>query len=141
MITDVAGYDVEADGIVIDNGTSTSYTHSGLTPNTVHKYRVRAKNSSNNFSAWSTAVSRYTAPAIPSNPAMTATNTSITVTWKAVTGATGYDIEVDGVVKSTTAVTYVHSGLTTNTQHSYRVRSKNSNGTSDWCTLVTKTTL
>jgi len=139
-IADVAGYDVEADGIVIDNGINTSYTHSGLTPNTAHKYRVRAKSSAN-ISAWSALVSRYTAPAIPTNLAATATSTSITLTWKAVTGATGYDIEVDGVIKSTTAVTYVHNGLTSNTQHSYRVRSKNSNGTSDWCTPITKATL
>ena len=67
------GYDIEADGTVIDNGTSTSYTQSGLTPNTEHIYRIRAKNAYGT-SEWTTYAAvmttlntTYTLPIISGN--------------------------------------------------------------------------
>lgn len=37
------GYDIMADGDIINNGTSTTYTHTSLSPGTPHTYQVRAK--------------------------------------------------------------------------------------------------
>jgi hypothetical protein len=42
----VTGYDIEVDGKVVDTGTTTSYTHDGLTQGSQHTYRVRAKDGS-----------------------------------------------------------------------------------------------
>jgi len=46
------GYEVEVDGVIVDNGNSTSYLHSGLTPETEHNYRVRSRNVGG-YSIWS----------------------------------------------------------------------------------------
>jgi hypothetical protein len=37
------GYDIEADGTIIDNSTNTTFVHSGLLPNSTHSYRYRAR--------------------------------------------------------------------------------------------------
>ena len=145
-VADTTGYDIEIDGTVVDNGNSTTYVHSGLTANTTHNYRVRAKNTVGNGD-WSAVVSQtilqqtLSVPALPSNINATAAETSITVTWNAVTDATGYDVEADGtVVDNGNSTTYVNSGLTANTTHNYRVRAKNAVGNGDWSTVVNKTT-
>ncbi len=51
-INGVSLYDIEVDGIVIDNGTNTTYAHTGLQPNIRHTYRVRTR-SVNGNSEWS----------------------------------------------------------------------------------------
>ncbi|MDQ1912819.1 glycoside hydrolase family 44 protein [Paenibacillus sp. GD4] len=56
-------YEVEADGTIVDIITGTSYTHSGLQPDTAHSYRVRAK-SSHAVGLWSSEVKAKTAPAV-----------------------------------------------------------------------------
>ena len=48
------GYDLEVDGVVLDMGNTLTFNHSGLVANSVHKYRVRAKNATQ-VSEWSTA--------------------------------------------------------------------------------------
>jgi subtilisin family serine protease len=46
-----------------------------------------------------------------------------TLTWSAQSGATRYDVEVDGVVLANgTSTSYVHGGLVTGSAHIYRVR-------------------
>lgn len=134
-VTGSTGYDIEVDGNVIDNGIFTSYTHTGLTPYTQHTYKVRAKNAGG-LGAWSDAITKYTQqnnPNSPFNIDAAANNTSIIVTWKPIPGATAYDVEVDGVViNNSSSTSYVHSGLIPGTMHSYRVRSINSGGKSEW---------
>ncbi len=67
----------------------------------------------------------------PDNIRISTSDTSITVEWDAVEGATGYDIEVDGVVVDNgNSTTYEHTGLIENTEYIYRVRSKDANGES-----------
>ena len=64
------------------------------------------------------------------------TNVAITVKWTAVTGATGYDLEIDGTVVSVTGVTYTKNGLAANTDHTFRIRSKNAAGAGAWSDLI-----
>ncbi|HYE12330.1 MAG TPA: galactose oxidase [Patescibacteria group bacterium] len=129
------GYDIEVDGVIKTNGTYTSYVHTGLNPYTQHSYRIRAKNAGGT-GEWSQLITKYTehdSPSSPFNIDTAATNTSIIVTWQPIPGATVYDIEVDGVVVNNSSSTnYVHTGLIPGTMHSYRVRSINSGGKSDW---------
>lgn len=46
MQESVTGYDIEVDGAVTPAGTNLVYAHSGLTPASLHTYRVRAKDGS-----------------------------------------------------------------------------------------------
>jgi len=139
------GYDLEVDGTVNSDKIS-PYAHTDLTANSTHSYRVRAKNSVGT-SAWSSTVSATTSaapqvPAIPTGLAASAASTSqINVSWGASSGATGYDLEVDGTINSDKISPYAHTGLTANSTHSYRVRAKNSMGTSAWSSAVSATTL
>lgn len=52
-------------------------------------------------------------------------DTQVTLTWTAAAGATGYDVERNGLLIATdvAGTTYVDSGLTPTTGYSYRVRS------------------
>ena len=143
-VAGAAGYDIEADGTVRDMGTSTRYTHTSLSPGTPHTYRLRARNEGG-AGAWSTAISKSTLPSkpgIPANLSAVPLSTSITVTWNNVPGATGYDIEVDGVLVSNGPNTnYKHTSLTPGTSHTYRVRSVNSGDKSDWSSPISVMTL
>lgn len=140
-VENAIGYDLEVDGILINAGGSTAYTHKGYLPNTEHTYRVRAKNG-NTTSLWSEEITRKTLTGVPVNLTATATSTEITVTWDPVTGAEGYELEIDGIILDAGVNTsYHHAGLAPNSAHTYRVRAKNDAGASPWSESVTKSTL
>jgi Cellulose binding domain len=52
----VTGYDIERDGAVVGSSSSTSFADSGLARNSLHTYRVRAKDARNNRSAFSASI-------------------------------------------------------------------------------------
>lgn len=54
-IEDVTGYDIEIDGQVINVGANVKYSHNSYRDDTIHTYRVRAKNNSI-IGEWSEAV-------------------------------------------------------------------------------------
>ncbi|NMI03915.1 fibronectin type III domain-containing protein [Paenibacillus sp. SZ31] len=129
-------YEVEVDGVVVGDISDLIYTHTGLKPGTAHKYRVRAI-SDNNISAWSAVKSQNTLPdSVNGLVINAATNAAITLKWTAVTGATGYDLEIDGTIVPVTGVTYTKSGLAANTDHTFRIRSKNAAGVGAWSDLI-----
>ncbi|MCG7408439.1 hypothetical protein MH117_13495 [Paenibacillus sp. ACRRX] len=134
------GYDLEMDGIVVDTGLRHTYTHSPLIPNTEHTYRVRARNGSV-VGEWSELISAMTLSDRPSNLRTSATSNEIQLKWDPVVGTIGYDVEVDGqIVDNGLNVTFLHSGLLPNSKHTYRVRSRNTGGTSEWSEYVTQET-
>ncbi|WP_145051461.1 fibronectin type III domain-containing protein [Paenibacillus xylanexedens] len=131
-IVGASHYEIEADGIVVDLTNETQYTHKALAEGKTHKYRVRAVTDSNH-SEWSTLVSSSTLPgSVNDFKVSTVTNTSITLNWVPVPGATGYDLEVDGKRILVTGSAYTKSGLASDTNHTFRIRSKNAAGTSAW---------
>ncbi|MFB8376747.1 fibronectin type III domain-containing protein [Paenibacillus taichungensis] len=139
-IADATKYEVEADGVVVATVNEPSYTHSGLLAGTAHKYRVRALTDTNT-SAWTAILTQSTLPASVSGLAINSvTNVAIALKWIAVTGATGYDLEIDGTLVSTTAAAYTKSGLAANTDHTFRIRSKNAAGVGTWSDLISGTT-
>nr|WP_277566850.1 fibronectin type III domain-containing protein [Cohnella ginsengisoli] len=148
-VTGATGYQVEIDGAAAYiSTTAASYTHGGLAAGSTHAYRVRAVNAAG-AGAWSAVATAKTGqnqpqpPAVPTGLTSTAaSSTSISLGWTAVTGATGYQIEIDGssTYVSSTGVSYTHSGLTAGSTHKYRVRAVNAAGTSGWTALVTATT-
>ncbi len=143
-VSGILGYDIEVDGTVVSNGTSSTYLHTGLLPNTRHTYRVRVRNAGG-IGSWSEIKSVQTLPdppAVPRNLQFTATQTEIQLSWDIIAAAQTYDIEVDGsIVSNGDRIRYLHTGLEPFTEHTYRVRASNPGGTSEWGPLVTATTL
>ncbi|MEA4822114.1 MAG: fibronectin type III domain-containing protein, partial [Erysipelotrichales bacterium] len=139
-VGDAESYDLEADGSVIAGIPEPAYIIEGLLPNTPHSFRVMAK-SETNISDWSGSITKYTTPDIPGNVTLFSTTSSITLTWEAVYGAAGYDVEAEGaIIDNGTNASYVHEGLSSNTQHSYRLRSRNEHEVSQWSAEIIGTT-
>ncbi len=139
-------YDMQVDG-VLKTGVSSPYVDSGLAASSAHTFAVRADNSAGD-SAFSSLVSATTksktAPVPPATPkGLTATvnsSSQITVTWKASSGATSYDMQVDGVEKNGVSSPFVDSGLAASSVHTFAVRADNSAGDSAFTSLVSATT-
>ncbi|QWT17625.1 discoidin domain-containing protein [Collinsella sp. zg1085] len=83
--------------------------------------------------------------AVPTNLAAaeeTKTPTSIALTWTKVEGATDYEVEADGVVFNMGDVdSYNHQHLPYNSTHTYRIRSRNKDGFSQWSDSITTASL
>ena len=130
-------YGMEVDGRVVSAGNTTTYTHSNLSPDTQHRYRVRAV-CGNSVSNWSNPASyRTNSMPIPAFQNERVTCTTITLSWNPVPGATSYGMEVDGrdvLVGNTT--TYIHSNLSSNTPHKYRVCAVCENSVGEWSSPV-----
>ncbi|MCR8644547.1 endo-alpha-N-acetylgalactosaminidase family protein [Paenibacillus sp. N1-5-1-14] len=81
-------------------------------------------------------------PDVPSSLSAAAPSSSqINVTWTGSTGATSYDIEVDGTIATGVSSPYSHVGLTAGSTHMYKVRAVNAAGISAWSTAVVGTTM
>ena len=82
-------------------------------------------------------------PPAPSGLSATATSTSLTLSWTAVSGATSYEVK-QGTSGAATAVasdtSHIFISLTTNTSYTLYVRAKNTSRTSDWAS-ITRTTM
>ncbi len=143
-VSGATGYDIEVDGVLVNNGPNTNYIHNSLTPGTHHSYRVRSINPGGK-SEWSGYVNTTTlldTVTVPVNISATPALNSITLTWDKVSGASGYEISVDGAAfDNGTRTTYTHSNLAPGTQHVYRVRAKKSGITSEWSAAIVSATL
>ena len=128
---DAASYEVLFNGTVYST-TATSRTFTGLSANTSYRYQVRAKNAGG-VSAYCSAGTVRTLvapPASPDNVKITATGTSVTVSWDAVPGATGYDILFDGTVYRATTTSQMFTGLLEGTGYTCQVCARNAGGSS-----------
>ena len=66
----------------------------------------------------------------------------IIVAWSGISGAAGYELEIDGAAKDAgSSTSYTHSGLNPNQKYNYRVRGKNSTGAGEWSSKVECVTL
>lgn|GEM_PF-2329444 len=107
-----ASYTVSVNGDVRTGITGTTYTYSGLTPNTLYSYAVRA-DSAEGSSAFSTdqfiATARLEAP---TDITTGATETTITIEWSPVPEATSYCILTNNMEKQIVSEsTYTYTGL------------------------------
>ena len=116
---------------------NTYYIPSGIVPGKKYTYHVSAVNG--NVYSDSSTITIITPLASPSVTA-TATNTSITLHWDAITNATGYDITVGDISRSTTDTSITISGLEPNKTYTYSVRAKNDVITGAWSTPQNKMT-
>ncbi|GLU51483.1 fibronectin type III domain-containing protein [Dyadobacter frigoris] len=132
---------------------TTSYSSSGLSPNTQYWYRIRAKNNggTSGYSNTANATTRDVAPAVPQNLSATPiSNIRINLNWIDNSGnETGFEIErsADGNSFSKIAdlganvTSYENTGLSTLTKYWYRVRAKNTIGNSGYSNVAEATTL
>ncbi len=144
--------------------TGTTITQSTeLEPGMTYLYRVRTVTDTDTKSGWSAAVSGTTKAAAATAPTLVATSTGmsmIRLSWTAVPGATGYEIEflkgsytgnstdanyfgAANLNRSKITVTggshsnYVHTGRTSGTRYSYRIRvNLAQGGETDWSNVA-----
>jgi len=70
-------------------------------------------------------------PAAPTNLVATGGNTQVSLTWTAVTGATGYQVWRNGTqIATPTTASYTDTGLTNGTAYTYTVRTVSASGVS-----------
>jgi chitodextrinase len=132
----------------IATSPSNSFVNTGLAANTTFRYQVRAVDAAGNASAVSNAITVTTQagggdvqpPSAPSNLTAPATTTSsVSLAWTASTdntGVTGYQIlQAPGTsggtftqVGTSTATSFVNSGLAANTTFRYQVRAVDAAG-------------
>jgi RHS repeat-associated protein len=138
-------YDIEVDGNIISNLKENTYTQTDLLQGTSHSYRIRAK-TKYIIGAWSSLVTGFTKLKVPDVPknlnANSVSSDCIVAAWDMVTGATGYDLEVDEkVIDVGINIKYVNTQLKEASTHYYRVRAKNSAGNSEWSEKINTQTL
>ncbi|MCY4645540.1 MAG: fibronectin type III domain-containing protein [Gammaproteobacteria bacterium] len=139
-------------------GTATTYTHTGLDPNTTRFYRVAALNGEGqgNYSNAVPGTTRAARPGQPRNPrARPAGPTSITLAWEEPTSdggerITGYTIQFRGssdgnwttIPRNTgpRETTFTHTGLQPATAYRYRVAAINRLGRGQWSLEVGNST-
>lgn len=132
----VTGYDLRRDGMMVVTVAGTSYSNTGLTPNTSYAYTAAARDAAGNVSAESGVVLVSTL-ALPDTESPTVpiglqgngvSQTRIDLTWNASSdnvGVTGYDVRRDGVVVATVVdTTFSDTGLTANTSYAYTVSAR-----------------
>ena len=79
---------------------------------------------------------------VPSIFSATATATTTTISWSRINKATGYDIEARGtIIDVGTNRVFDDTGLNSGILYSYRVRSKDASGPSDWSAMTNVYTL
>ena len=141
----IVGYDVELDGVILENDTDNIYIHEGLEPYSIHTYRVRARNELVE-GEWSLLNSIRTLPARPTEPkeiVIKSTQTGATLSWKAEPGADGYDLFIFRLdendeeimieqINNIEECTYTHRRQTKGEEYRYRIRTRNIHGTSSW---------
>ncbi|MBQ8228948.1 MAG: fibronectin type III domain-containing protein [Clostridia bacterium] len=121
--------------------SGTSYTDTGLSASTQYYYWIRANCvvDGEDIVAKSTTGGQYTLTKAPKiSKADDISNSEITVTWSAVSGATSYRVErrksgtenYSTIKSSTTSTSFADSGLETGERYYYRVYAKNSAGES-----------
>lgn len=126
---------------IATNITGTTYTNSGLTNGTKYYYRLKAVNNfgASEYSSMVSATPILVIPpptAAPTNLTATPGDTTITLSWGAVQGATGYRIfrgttsngQSSTPLATVNGTTFTNTGLTNGTAYFYKVAAINAGG-------------
>ncbi len=132
---DATGYDVLFDGSTYST-TVPSRTFTGLVDNTEYSYKVRSKNA-DGVSEYGVEKKVRTTPKAPSGATASSDESSVTISWSPIPGASSYDVLLDGKVYNVRGTSYRVTGLLPNTSHSYQIRVKNADGSSSYSAIKT----
>ena len=133
----VTGYQIFRGGTLLTTVTTTSYSNTGLTPNTAYQYQVRAVDAAGNQSGLSTAASATTpadttAPSTPTGLTATPASTSQSICrgpLRPITSASPpIDIRDGTLLTSVSTTSYSNTGLTPNTTYQYQVKAVDAAG-------------
>ncbi|MDL2300869.1 DUF6531 domain-containing protein, partial [Lachnospiraceae bacterium OttesenSCG-928-D06] len=130
VVSVATGYNISFNGTTYST-TDTSKTISGLSANKGYTYAVQAKNA-DGISSYSTFAVVTTAPSAPTAITVKTNQDSAVLEWGAVTGASGYNLLFDGNVFNVPLTSRMITGLSANTDYTYSVSSKNSDGISSY---------
>ncbi len=121
----------------------------GLNPGVTYQYRVRAVNTAG-VSGNSNSITQLTVPASPAPSASEPGQTGFKINWTSVVGAVDYSVDLSqdnfatlftGYPKSETATSHTVTGLTPGTIYQFRIRSRNTAGTSPSSSTVSQITV
>jgi len=139
-VNNALGYDIEIDGIKVDNGNKTVYYHDGLEVESDHMYRVRAYNSSVE-GEWSGDISIKTLfglPEKPSNISISSTKYIATIKWDGQEGEF-YRVSIKDprkaqadVIEVGTQSEFKHRNLDDGIEYTYKLLAYNGVGNSPW---------
>ncbi|MCX7830881.1 MAG: hypothetical protein N2445_07475, partial [Acidobacteria bacterium] len=123
-------YDLLVDGTTTVQNVTSPYVYEPHDNNS-HTYKIRGRNAdcTGQWSSATSATDENHTPATPSTAPTVADKDAcltngVTITWSSISGATGYDLRVDGsteVANVTSPYTYLPGN---NNQHSYEIRGK-----------------
>ncbi|MBU3111007.1 M4 family metallopeptidase [Clostridium lacusfryxellense] len=147
IVREASGYEVyrstsSAGTYGLVNSTNTlAFSNAGLKTGIAYFYKIRSfkiVGSTKVLGNCSAVVSAKPIPSVPTNAyAISTSYNAIKISWVASGGANGYEVYKStsstgaySLVTSTTATSYINTGLATNTNYYYRIRSYNTNGTS-----------
>ncbi len=141
---------ISADGVTYGDTVDcavTTYSHAGLTANSVHYYKVLAYNGKGD-GAFSSTLCDTTIVLAPTNLADSVVSASrIDLRWDSVAGAASYAIyrapAIGGeykVIGDTNSLIYHSTGLSANTAYFYKVLAYNGNGYSVFSDTLSDTT-
>ena len=142
----VDGYQVEVNGIVLEGLITDTKTSISIEPGKQYDIRIAAVilKEGETFLDWSEEITFRTPDKLPKVPEMNELeigSDTIQVSFAEISGATGYELEVDGqIIHIHNNVSYTITNLEGSSSHTIRVRAYNEAGTSDWCEAVTVTT-
>lgn len=133
---------------------TTTFFDVNLTPNYTYHYQIRSYNADGTSSftpVTVTTLDELTAPTITS--ATVVSHEQVDVSWTDTNtnedsfelefssdGGANYSSATNSTTSPVTSSTYSHVGLTQATTYQWRIRAKNTNGTSAWSTAVSATT-
>jgi chitodextrinase len=150
-VADADSYNVRLNDGGLIPVASNVYQAIGLTPGTVYNWVVQAVRG-DDLGPWSAMMSFVTEGggddggddnvAIPANLRTTGISTSsATLSWDAVTGATGYEVRFGGETHALLGTTYPVTGLEMGATYTWTVRAVAGASRSNWAAEVTFTTL
>lgn len=111
--------------------SATSYSDSGLTPNTNYTYRVRVRDALNNQSDWSGTLSKRTLANVPNGGSFyDVTESSISISWDSNSNPAGTEYYIENQTTGAnsgwqTDLSWISSGLNANTSYTFRVKARN----------------
>ncbi len=142
----VDGYQIEVNGTVLEGLITDTKTSISIEPGKQYDIRIAAVilKEGETFLDWSEEITFRTPDKLPKVPEMNeleVSSNTIQVSFAEISGATGYELEVDGqIIYIHNNVSYTITNLEGSSSHTIRVRAYNEAGTSDWCEAVTVTT-